>query len=297
MKGGGRVDKDCISIVAETSGCHGVVIAHRLVTVPAGHRSNESASDLVAGAIVDHGGGAPSVRSCVTVAADQDDANGQLQEARAAQRRLLHAADLARQQVARDLHDGAQQRLVNLLIRLRLASQRIDSGERSVHELLDAAIDEAGAAINELRELASGACPSILTTRGLVASIRALAARSITPTTVTAALPVPLSGELERSAYFLVTEALANVAKHAQASIAWVTLTIDGHRLVVAVGDDGIGGANPDGGCGLVGMIDRTAALGGITRIRSPRDGGTLVVAEFPMRVTQAKVDRSSGCA
>ena len=227
---------------------------------------------------------------------EHDEVDRQILESVAAQRRILQSAIASRQQMARDLHDGAQQRLVNLLIRLQLAGEELPPDDTVVRALLDGAVAEARAAISDLRELASGMHPSILTTRGLLAAAQALAARAVTPTTVTAILPHAIPSDIEAGAYFLIAEALANVAKHAHAEHAAVILDGDQHRLDLTISDDGIGGANARRGSGLIGMADRAAALGGSAWVDSPHRGGTEVRAMFPLCGTPAKPCRSAAC-
>jgi PAS domain S-box-containing protein len=202
-------------------------------------------------------------------------------ELAASRARLVAAADEERRRVVRDLHDGAQQRLVHTIITLKLAHRAARSREEDADALLTQALDHAEQATAELRELAHGILPAALTHGGLAAGVEALAAR----------MPVPvenrvsvgrLPGAVEATAYFVVAEALTNVAKHARARRATVTARVEDHTLRVRVRDDGIGGARLDGS-GLVGLADRLAALDGQLRIKSPPDGGTLVAADFPL--------------
>jgi signal transduction histidine kinase len=181
----------------------------------------------------------------------------------------------------RDLHDGAQQRLVHTVLTLTLARQAVSRSERA-RALLDEAVDHAQRATAELRELAHGILPSALTHGGLPAAVDALASR----------MPVPVGIELpaerfptavEATAYFVVAEALANVAKHAQAERADVFARVRGGALRVEVRDDGVGGARPDGR-GLQGVADRVAAVGGRLEVSSPAGAGTRVAAELPLR-------------
>jgi PAS domain S-box-containing protein len=219
-------------------------------------------------------------------ARERDAAKIRAAESRAAQRRILESATAARHQLARDLHDGAQQRLVTLLLGLQLARDQIRCSNEG-RMLLDNATDQARAAVDDLRELAAGIHPPILTSRGLGAAINALARRSALPVTVSAATPDRLPEAVEANAYFLIAEALTNALKHARATHVTVSMNCDGESLFVEIQDDGIGGASLEtGGTGLKGMADRATALGGRLTIRSPARGGTCVRAAFPVAAT-----------
>ncbi|WP_406817356.1 histidine kinase [Mycobacterium sp. M23085] len=207
-------------------------------------------------------------------------------ESLAAQRRILEATAVARQQIARDLHDGAQQRLINLLIQLQLTREHLPPATEDVGaQLLETAMTEAKAAINDLRELASGIHPSILTTRGLVPAIRALAAHIPVITGVTAEITHRPAPQIEVSAYFVIAEALTNVVKHAHATSASVTIGGDADSLYLTVSDDGVGNAAQGRGFGLVAMADRVGALGGTVLIDSPSAGGTTIHVVLPLRL------------
>jgi signal transduction histidine kinase len=190
------------------------------------------------------------------------------------------AAELER--IERDLHDGAQARLVSIAMHLGLAQQKLDSDPDEARQLLADAREGAGAALVELRDLARGIRPALLAERGLPEAVRAFAARSPVPASVTAdvgdeRLPEPV----ESAAYFVVAEALANVAKHAGARRATVSLARRGDSLEVLVVDDGHGGANPDGG-GLKGLRARVEALDGTLGVASPAGGPTMLRVELP---------------
>ena len=206
------------------------------------------------------------------------DSRDQLTASRA---RLLTEADEARRRVVRDLHDGAQQRLVHAIVTLKLAQREFTGGERTAERLVDEALDHAERGNSELRELAHGILPTALTHRGLRAGVDALVDRVDLPVQVD--LPAErLRAEVEASAYFVVAEALTNIMKHSQASHADVTASIENGTLQVDVRDDGIGGADL-GGHGLVGMSDRVTALGGQLTIDSPAGCGTHVSARIPL--------------
>jgi signal transduction histidine kinase len=201
----------------------------------------------------------------------------------AASARLVAAGDAARRRLERDLHDGAQQRLVSLSVTLNLARKTAEPGSRTA-ELLDSAVAELTAGLAELRELARGIHPAVLTERGLDPALQGLAARAPLPVTVTAALEGRLPPAVEAAAYFVVMEALTNVAKYSSASAAEVRIEQVNGAVVVDVQDDGIGGADPAAGTGLSGLADRVAALGGRLVVESPPGGGTVVRAELPAR-------------
>jgi PAS domain S-box-containing protein len=202
-------------------------------------------------------------------------------EIAASRTRIVAASDDARRRIVRDLHDGAQQRLVHTVITLKLAQRALAKGAENAPLLLQEAIGHTEQANVELRELAHGILPAILTRGGLRAGVRALASRSPVPVEIGVSvgrLPAPI----EATAYFVVAEALTNVAKHAGAASAAVAARVEDGTLRVEVRDDGVGGARPDGS-GLQGLWDRLAALDGRLRIESPADGGTLVAATIPI--------------
>jgi PAS domain S-box-containing protein len=212
---------------------------------------------------------------------ERDAAEIRAAESTAAQRRILESATAARQQLARDLHDGAQQRIVTIVLRLQMAREQL-SGEHLA--VLNGAIEQASVALTELRELAAGIHPPLLTTRGLFAAVKALARRSALPVSVSAATLDRLPAAIEANAYFLIAEALTNAVKHAHASRVEVSMNCDGRTLMLEIRDDGIGGASmAAAGFGLNGMADRASGLGGRITIVSPERGGTSVRAEIPV--------------
>jgi signal transduction histidine kinase len=203
------------------------------------------------------------------------------EEVRTSRARLVAAGDEARKRLERNLHDGAQQRLVGLLLSLRLARARA-ADDPALGPLLDAAIDELGAALSELRELARGIHPAVLTESGLPAALQVLASRL--PLEITIDVPDGRYGEpVEAAAYYVVSESLANVSKYARATTASVSIRTKGERLVVLVEDDGIGGADASRGTGLRGLSDRVSALDGRLSVDSPIGAGTRVRAELPL--------------
>jgi signal transduction histidine kinase len=207
------------------------------------------------------------------------DSRDQLTASRA---RLLTAADEARRRVVRDLHDGAQQRLVQTILTLKHAQQALGENDGDVESLVAEALEGAEQGNAELRELAHGILPPVLTRGGLRAGVSAMARRLDLPVEVDVSAE-RLPAEIEASAYFTVAEALTNVVKHAHAERAEVTASVEDRLLRVEVRDDGIGGADLGGGHGLVGMSDRVTALGGRLEIESPPGGGTLLIATLPL--------------
>jgi len=202
-------------------------------------------------------------------------------ELTASRARVVAASDETRRQIERDLHDGAQQRLVHTVITLKLASRALQAGEDGAPGLVAEALDHAEQATVELRELVQGVLPPVLTRGGLRAAVEALAARMPVPVEITVSVDrVP--AEVEATAYFVMAEALTNVAKHSRASHATVMARVEDGALRLEVRDDGIGGAQPSGS-GLVGLTDRLAVLDGRLRVERPADGGTLVAAEIPL--------------
>jgi signal transduction histidine kinase len=201
---------------------------------------------------------------------------------RTSRQRLVAAGDTQRRQIERDLHDGAQQRLLELALTLRIAQQHATAdGAAVAAETIASAGRLLRTALSELRDLARGIHPAILTERGLVPAVEALAERAPLPITVTADRIERMPSTVEATAYFVVAEALANVIKHAGAAAASVAITIRGERLSVEVRDDGRGGADA-AAPGLSGLADRVAALDGRLDIESPVGGGTRVLMELP---------------
>jgi PAS domain S-box-containing protein len=204
------------------------------------------------------------------------------QELRASRARIVQATDAERRRLERDLHDGAQQRLVALSLSLRLIRSRLDADTAAATTLLDEAIDELAGATSELRELARGIHPAILTDRGLGAALNALAARAPLPVEVDSDVTERLSPPVEAALYFVAAEGLTNVARYADATRAEVRVRRDASMVSVEVSDDGVGGADPLGGSGLRGLSDRIAALDGVIEVTSPPGDGTLVKAAIP---------------
>jgi len=206
----------------------------------------------------------------------------QEEEIRASRTRIIEAADEARRVLERNLHDGAQQRLVALSVSLRLAESRATSDPAASEAIIKAAREELAAALEELRELARGIHPAVLTDRGLAAAVEALVIR--TPIPVTMHVPTErLPPAIEAAAYYVVSEAVTNIVKYAGATTIDVTVEADDGGVTVTVADDGCGGADPEAGTGLRGLRDRLAALDGTLHVDSPTDRGTRIVAEIPV--------------
>jgi PAS domain S-box-containing protein len=203
-------------------------------------------------------------------------------ELRASRARIVEAADAARRRLERDLHDGAQQRLVELALDLRMARARLDDEPARVHEFLDAALDDLDAATRELRDLARGIHPAALTEGGLRPALEALVARSTLPARLAAVPDARFAAPVEATAYFAVAEGLTNAARHAAARRVEIEATRADGRLRVEIRDNGCGGADPVGGSGLRGLADRVAALDGALDVISPPGGGTVLRVDIP---------------
>jgi len=204
-----------------------------------------------------------------------------MEELRASRARLVTAGDAARRRLERDLHDGAQARLVALALLLRTARMRAPDGELA--RLLDEAQGELQESLAELRELARGIHPAVLSERGLEPALQSLVARAPVPVTVEASTPERLPAPVESAAYFVVSEALANVAKYSRATHATVLVQRANGDVTIEVADDGVGGADAGRGSGLRGLEDRLAALDGSLRLESPRGEGTRLRARIPV--------------
>ena len=217
-------------------------------------------------------------------ARERDVAAARAAEADAARRRTIEAADAARAQLTRDLHDGAQQQFVTALLNFQLAAKKApaDPEAAAAFQATGMALTKAG--VEELRDLAAGIHPGILTDRGLGPAVEALANRSPVPVSVVQTLDRRLPTPVEASVYFFISEALTNIVKHARAEEAWVRIGMAEGRLLVVVADDGIGGATATpAGIGLAGLADRIAALDGELTVTSPPAEGTTLQAEIPL--------------
>ncbi len=206
------------------------------------------------------------------------------EELEASRMRLVEASDAERRRLERNLHDGAQQRLVALSVGLRLAQGKVQESPEEAEELLGLLGEEVSETLTELRELAQGIHPAVLTEQGLEAALEVLAARAPLPVDLQVRLPERLPEPIEATAYYVVSEALANVVKHADADSARVHAEHGVTRAFVEIADDGVGGADPSGGSGLCGLRDRVEAVDGRVLVESPPGQGTVVRAELPLR-------------
>jgi signal transduction histidine kinase len=204
-----------------------------------------------------------------------------LAELRASRERIVAAGDAERRRLERNLHDGAQQRLVSVALQLRMIQRQIRTDPAGAERLVTSAGEELSRSLEELRELARGIHPSVLN-HGLKAALGSLASRASVPTTVAYEPPARLPEQVELAAYFVASEALANVAKYAEATMASVRVSRRNGVALVEIADDGVGGADESAGTGLQGLADRVAALDGTLRILSPPGAGTVVSAELP---------------
>ena len=198
--------------------------------------------------------------------------------------RVVASADETRRRIERDLHDGAQQRLVSLALQLRAVRASVPPGQAKMAAELDRAVTELSDALGELREFARGIHPAILTQAGLGPALRALARRSRVPVKLNVRIEGRLPERVEVTAYFIVSEALTNTAKHANAAVAHVDVDAAHGAVRLAVRDDGGGGADPVRGSGLLGLCDRVEAAGGTITIHSPAGEGTELLVELPLR-------------
>jgi PAS domain S-box-containing protein len=209
--------------------------------------------------------------------------HARLEELAASRARIVTAGDVERRRLERNLHDGAQQRLVTLSLSLRLALAKLEYDPIAARAALAEAGDELALALDELRELARGLHPAVLSDRGLRAAVEALAGRVPVPVEIADVPDERLPEPVEAGAYYLIAEALTNVTKYAEASTVRVRVAASDASLVVEVSDDGVGGADPATGSGLRGLADRVEALGGRLEVVSPAGAGTSLRAEIPM--------------
>jgi signal transduction histidine kinase len=203
-------------------------------------------------------------------------------EVAASRARVVAAADQARRRIERDLHDGAQQRLVSLALQLRQAHAAVPPGLPELSAQLAQAVAAANSALDEVSEIARGVHPAVLTSGGLRPAVRALARRSPVPVRIEECPDQRLPEHVEVTAYYVIAEALTNAAKHARASAVSVRTEIIDKALVLTIRDDGVGGADLTRGTGLVGLKDRVEALGGLIHIESPQGTGTILRVELP---------------
>jgi PAS domain S-box-containing protein len=212
--------------------------------------------------------------------------HARLDELAASRARIVAAGDTERRRLERNLHDGAQQRLVSLSLSLRVAQAMLDSDPAGARAALADASDQLGVALDELRELARGLHPAVLSERGLRAAVEVLAGRMPVPVDTADIVEVRLPEPVEAAAYYLIAEALTNVTKYAHASAVSVRVAASDAGVAVEVSDDGVGGADPATGSGLRGLADRVEALGGSLEVVSPPGSGTALRAEIPNKPT-----------
>lgn len=214
------------------------------------------------------------------------------QELAASRARLVTAADEARRRIERDLHDGAQQRLVAAALELTILEQRLERDPSAARTVLARVREHLDSGLAELRDLARGIHPTVLSDRGLEAALEALVQRAPVPVTLDVVVPGRLDAAIEAAAYFLVSEALTNVAKHARADAVSVDLRCAHGALLATIADDGVGGADTARGSGLRGLIDRVQAVGGVLDVTSPPGEGTRLRAQLPIEVLGELRDR-----
>jgi signal transduction histidine kinase len=211
--------------------------------------------------------------------------DAELAELRASRTRVVDVGDAARRRIERDLHDGAQQRLVAAALELTMLESEFDRDPAAARAALARAREQLDGGLGELRDLARGIHPSVLTDRGLGVALEALVKRAPMPVDLRVAVPNRLDAGIEAAAYFLVSEALTNAAKHAGADTVTVEVAGNGDTVVVSVADDGVGGADTARGSGLGGLADRVEAVGGRLEITSREGEGTRIGALLPARV------------
>ncbi|MGI8411118.1 MAG: sensor histidine kinase [Solirubrobacteraceae bacterium] len=222
------------------------------------------------------------------------DLRARVEELRASRVRIVEASNSARRKLERDLHDGAQQQLVALAIELRLLRGRVGANPEA-SEMIDRIDEKLSAALADLRELARGIHPAILSDRGLEPALSALAERAPLDVTCECELPVRPPAPVEAAAYFVIAEALTNVLKYAHASLATIRARQEGGDIVVECQDDGVGGADERGGSGLLGLGDRVGALDGTFSVISPPGAGTRVRARIPFRAAELVAEAAAG--
>jgi PAS domain S-box-containing protein len=218
----------------------------------------------------------------VAVVRDVTDLRRAVRELKESRARVVAAGDDERRRIERNLHDGAQQRLVTVALHLHLVKRRLEMDPAGVAELVDSAQTELTLALEEIRELVQGLHPRLLSERGLEPALTGLAERSLVPVEIAETPAERLPAAVEAAAYYVVAEALANAAKHSRASLVTVRVAAAETSTTVEVADDGAGGADPAGGSGLRGLADRVAALGGVLEIESRAGEGTKLCAELP---------------
>ena len=218
----------------------------------------------------------------VAVVRDTTDLRRAMRDLTDSRARIVAAGDAERRRVERNLHDGAQQRLVTVALHLHLVKRRLETDPTEVPLLVESAQTELALALEEIRELVRGLHPRLLSDRGLEPALAGLAERAVLPVEIAETPSARLPPAVEAAAYYLVAEALANAGKHSRASLVCVRVSADGARTTVEVVDDGVGGADPESGSGLRGLADRVAALGGELQVVSEPGNGTTLRAAIP---------------
>ena len=214
-------------------------------------------------------------------------------ELAASRRRIVAASDESRRRIERDLHDGTQQRLVSLGLAVRAAEASLPPDRSDLRAELSGVADGLAGAVEDLQEISRGIHPAILSKGGLAPALRALASRSAIPVDLDIAAEMRLAESIEVAVYFIASEALANAAKHSHATLIDLSLVQSDGRLVLAVRDDGVGGADPTRGSGLVGLTDRVDALGGSISVRSGQGEGTQITVELPVELEMPQTSRT----
>jgi signal transduction histidine kinase len=210
-------------------------------------------------------------------------------EVAASRARVIAAGDETRRRIERDLHDGAQQQLVTLALGLRAAEGRVPAGLEDLRTEVGRFADRLTSVIEELREMSRGIHPAVLTEGGLSPALEALALRSSVPVRLNLRCEGRLPDGIEAAAYYVVSEALTNAAKHADASRAQIDLHVEKGTLYLSIVDDGVGGADPRGGSGLIGLKDRVEAIGGTINVVSPPGSGTRLDVEIPLLASNSE--------
>ncbi len=217
--------------------------------------------------------------SFMTMAASLRRSRSELAASRA---RVVAAGDAARRRIERDLHDGTQQRLLALRLELCRAESEVSPGDEHLRARLSRAVQDVTDVIDDLREISKGIHPAVLSKGGIGPALRSLARRSAVPVELTTRIDGNVPEQAEVTAYYVVSEALANAAKHSQASAVWVDVGTEENAIRLSVRDDGVGGADPARGSGLLGLRDRVEAAGGRITVTSQAGNGTMLVARIP---------------
>jgi len=240
-------------------------------------------------------GSAPTIDAPATDAVDE--LRQLTAELQASRTRIVEATDAARRRIERDLHDGAQQRFVTASMQLGLALRAVERGDvTELTEQLASVRAELDGGLAELRDLARGIHPTVLSDRGLRPAVEALVARCSVPVSVEGDLDRRPAATVEVTLYFTIAEALTNVAKHARASEAVITIANSSDDAQIAIHDDGVGGTDPAKGSGLRGLVDRLGALGGHLHVHSRSEGGTTVHAVVPLDPHRHTGELTCGC-